>query len=257
MKELLQKLNNDYPGTDIKVMENFILQLVEQEYLITELRPPLTYDSPFDYVIDKLKVRVGEDQIWEDLLKVKDLILVYDQLQLGKGLSIYNDLILLMKGIYEVSTPLQVDFALNMHDLAIGKNVANDVSKAAQVLWSIADSGVGFPHLQKYHIEFLEKYGTTREVPLVELLSEELGLGAPATYKNPKGNRDGENFTPPLDEERNVQLSYMLIEAIHNQQKEIEITDEIISRIGIEKDTDTLQIHLKYMENCMLLRKRN
>lgn len=184
VKELLQKLNNDYPGTDIKVMENFILQLVEQEYLITELRPPLTYDSPFDYVIDKLKVRVGEDRIWEDLLKVKDLILVYDQLQLGKGLSIYNDLILLMKGIYEVSTPLQVDFALNMHDLAIGKNVANDVSKAAQVLWSIADSGVGFPHLQKYHIEFLEKYGTTREVPLVELLSEELGLGAPATYKN-------------------------------------------------------------------------
>ncbi|MEM5610810.1 hypothetical protein AAHB63_12665 [Bacillus thuringiensis] len=25
----------------------------------------------------------------------------------------------------------------------------------------------------------MEKYGTTREVPLVELLSEELGLGAP------------------------------------------------------------------------------
>ncbi|MGE6537963.1 lantibiotic dehydratase [Bacillus luti] len=237
VKELLQKLQNDYPGIEVKVMENFILQLVEQEYLITELRPPLTYDSPFDYVIDKLKIRVGENQIWEDLLKVKDLILVYDQLPLGKGLSVYNNLILLMKRIYEVTTPLQVDFALNTQDLAIGKNVANDVSKAAQVLWSIADSGVGFPHLQKYHIDFLEKYGTTREVPLVELLSEELGLGAPATYKNPKGNRDGENFTLPLDEERNVQLSYMLIEAIHNQQKEIEITDEIISRIGIEKNT--------------------
>jgi lantibiotic biosynthesis protein len=247
VREITQRLHTIYPNTDVTIIQRFIIQLLEQEYLITELRPPLTIDNPFNYLIRKLEEKDEKIELYEELLKVRELINTYNQLPLGEGLSLYSDLISQMRHIYEVTTPLQVDFSLNATDLTIGEKVGEDISKAAQILWSIADEGVGFPHLQKYHVDFLEKYGTSREVPLLELLSEELGLGAPASYQNPHGKRGGDTTTSSINQERNSQLSYLLIKAIHNQEKEIEITEEIAQRMSKEKDRryapDSLEVY--------------
>ncbi|MEH6858553.1 lantibiotic dehydratase, partial [Priestia megaterium] len=42
VREITQRLHTIYPNTDVTIIQRFIIQLLEQEYLITELRPPLT-----------------------------------------------------------------------------------------------------------------------------------------------------------------------------------------------------------------------
>lgn len=44
----------------------------------------------------------------------------------------------------------------------------------------------GNPHLRDYHLAFLEKYGTDRAVPVLELLDDARGLGLPRAYRQPE-----------------------------------------------------------------------
>ena len=251
---MITTIKDDYPDVDITIIEKFILQLIEQEFLITQLRPPLDIDNPLDYLIKVLNKVQGVSEVEEIrglLTDVENMIRNYDQLPLGKGLSTYNELISVMQKIFNVATPLQVDISLNSPGLMINETLTYEVAKAAEVLWKLNNNGVGYSHLSSYHTEFLEKYGTNREVPILELLSEELGLGAPATYENPIGYRNYKNINGMgnSEDERNSNLTHLIIEAIYNQQEEIILTDEMIEQLESSKDMryapDSLEIYFE------------
>lgn len=95
-----------------------------------------------------------------------------------------------MQKMYNNSNYLQVDYSVSMKEkLTLNNKIKEDIINAADWLWKLSDANIGLKHLTEYHVEFLEKYGVNREVPLLELLSEEKGLGPPPTYKYPNGTK--------------------------------------------------------------------
>ena len=62
-KELLNILGNNYPGIDLEVLTTFIRNLVEKDFLISDLRPPICNVDPLDYLLSKLE----EEKLTSDL----------------------------------------------------------------------------------------------------------------------------------------------------------------------------------------------
>ena len=82
-------------------------------------------------------------------------------------------------------------------------------------------------HLENYLNEFLIKYGDYR-VELLELLNEDIGLGAPANYNNPKSTR--EILYSDVNHKLESYLLNKIITSVKENSCEIEITlEELIA----------------------------
>lgn len=53
LKEILLKA---FPDATLEIIADYLQQLVEQEFILSELRPPLMDHSPFHYIFEKIKI---------------------------------------------------------------------------------------------------------------------------------------------------------------------------------------------------------
>ena len=77
--------------------------------------------------------------------------------------------------------PLQVDLELSVQG-RVGVLVAAEAARAAELLIRLSPSPRGLSSLAAYRNAFLTRYGQEREVPLLELLDGDRGLGSPASH---------------------------------------------------------------------------
>ncbi|WP_207730279.1 thiopeptide-type bacteriocin biosynthesis protein [Streptomyces albus] len=84
--------------------------------------------------------------------------------------------------------PVHVDLRVDA-DLLLPDAVREEAARAAGALWRLAPDEGHYPQLAEYHRAFLDRYGTDRPVAVRELLDPHLGLGPPAGYRVPAGDR--------------------------------------------------------------------
>lgn len=233
---LVQQVSEQYPKVDREKVEGLVWQLFCQEFLISELRPPLTLDNPLGYILRHLSDIPGAETEYKALLEIENLINRYDELDLGKGLDAHQTLVNRMKKIHGMDKPLQVDLALSTTNSSMHKRVGEEIARAAECLWKLSIPQHGFGHLRQYHRRFLERYGTAREVPVLDVLSEEIGLGAPATYKFPP-SREQEPVQPKPTRQREEILTNLLLQAVWQHKDEVEITEELLDSL-VEGELD-------------------
>ncbi|OUQ87001.1 hypothetical protein B5G50_18860 [Brevibacillus brevis] len=227
--ELLQTIKQSYPDTEDSRIETFLFQLVKNEFLFTSLRPRLTHSSPFDHLLAVLDRVEGIDERYQQLLSIRQEIIAYDQLKIGEGETHFLSTLSKMKSIESSSSQLQVDLSLSTEQVTLPKSIAKDLSKAAELLWRLSPTHVGWPHLAEYRDSFIERYGFEREVPLLDLLDENRGLGAPPTYENPMSKR---NYTSSSHNKLNEKvLLQLLSHSLLTGCKEIELTDDLIEKL--------------------------
>lgn len=232
VKEIVKLLKKKFPETDVKRINLVILQMIQKEYLLTELRPPLMSTSPFEYLLEKVNQIKGIEKLQIELNEIKNQINSYNKKKIGEGLNIIKGLNKLMKEVSKSKHPIQVDVKLSNQAIRLNQNVGNEISKVAEVLWKISPNSVGLPYLNEYREEFIEKYGTYREIPLLELLDEDHGLGAPATYNFPKSTRrtsQQENIHKIKQEQY---LLKMLLEAYKKGSNKISLNDNDIHSLS-------------------------
>lgn len=91
-----------------------------------------------------------------------------------------------MNELVKTSSPLQVDTGLGDSSIQLDNETSLAISELASMFtYMAAPSAERLDHLEKYKNVFLERYGYEREVPLLEMLCSNAGIGAPATYTNP------------------------------------------------------------------------
>jgi hypothetical protein len=78
--------------------------------------------------------------------------------------------------------PPQVDMAIPLEGCHINEAVAREATRAAELLLRMTPLPGGLPHLNAYRRVFEARYGPEREVPLLELLDPNFGLGPPSTH---------------------------------------------------------------------------
>lgn len=225
-EQLLQDIIEAFPGATDEMVRKFLHQLFEQEFLISTLRPPTTTTDPFAYVLHELSDLHGVDDLFMRLQTIRESMTTYDALPIGAGEALYLDLVAEMKELAEVTIPLQVDLALQSAQVQLPESVREDVERAADILWRMSNGYPHSPRLEKYHVDFLEKYGYHREVPLLELLDEDIGMGAPAGYQHPVSRRQLGQGHLESKKEREQLIAGWLAETMHRGLPEFELTDK-------------------------------
>ncbi|WDV44320.1 lantibiotic dehydratase [Clostridiaceae bacterium M8S5] len=231
---LLENICNNNPHVEHPIIARFIKQLFDNEYLISELRPATINNSPLDYLIDTLKDKSTTKDIYMKLIDIKNRINDYNNTSVGKGLIIYQDICNLMKNLYECENYLQVDLKLESNKNVLSKNVSDELEKIMRLLIKLAPPNIVEPsHIADYKNDFIKKYGKYAEVPVMELLDTDIGLGAPAGYKNPisrrvyNSNKESENY-----KQYKKIINNKIINAIRDNQSEIYLTDSDIRAIN-------------------------
>ncbi|QOS97408.1 lantibiotic dehydratase [Brevibacterium sp. JNUCC-42] len=232
-EQLIARLLEQYPEAGEQKVTQLLWQLFSQEFLISELRPPLTVANPFDYVMEHLAILDGVHEIYTELSNIQKDIKQYDELPIGKGIQAYQELLARMKALEASDMPVQIDLRLACNQVCMHKEIGEEVAKTAECLWRLSFPQRGLPHLWSYHKDFLERYGTAREVPILELLSDESGLGAPAGYNQPQSRKEK---IPPLkqSEKREAILMEKVMQAIATGEREIEITNDLLDQLDLE-----------------------
>lgn len=157
----------------------------------------------------------------------------YNETAVGKGVETFEQLSRLTNDLIPMETPtMQVDLSLADQSIRLNEHIRKDVEEAAYILNML--SHYSEEHLKKYVEDFLEKYGDHKEVPVLELIDDELGLGAPATYRYPE-NRKNSYALKRRDSQGKMKQEQLfmelLVSAIHKGQHTVELDENVIQQL--------------------------
>ncbi|MGN7765617.1 lantibiotic dehydratase [Paenibacillus sp. 22594] len=226
--ELFRRISSNYSDTKPEIIQSFLLQLIEEEILITSLRPPTTVPSPLEYIINALVPVAGIETIKHMLQSVDSALKQYERTPLGQGKDLLRSLQEHMSAIVPSANPIQVDMSVTSDNLQLPASVSLDAAKAADLIWrwNLNEARQHQSPLKSYTMEFLDKYGQYRKIPLLELLDDELGLGSPAGYEYPPSIRSLSNNREVKGNRREQLLLQWMTEALAERQLEIEISGQ-------------------------------
>lgn len=192
--DIINHLKLKYPERKEDVLNKYLLQLITESYLVSDLTIPICNTDELTELIKKIQDYQELDALGIELNNIQKKISKYESTEIGDGCmeleSIYESMRKLHN--HEKSSFLQIDCEIKNLPPIISKNNLNvfcDFITYFNDLQAMENKKI----LSDYELKFIEKYGSYVEVPIFELLDESIGIGAPEEYKNPE-NR----FTKPL-----------------------------------------------------------
>ncbi|GIF50414.1 thiopeptide-type bacteriocin biosynthesis protein [Asanoa ferruginea] len=228
--DLAELLTARWPGASASRSLQLLGGLVRHRLLLTDLRPPSECAEPIGHVLD----RIGAHPAAEELGAIRSAMVEYDRLAPGEGLPVLERLTDRMRSARPADDVLHVDLAVRA-EVRIPTLVARELEQAMETLWRLSPGQPGSPRLRGYHRDFLQRYGTGRPVPLTELLSEEIGLGLPDTYRRDGGLRAKQQLsTVDPDVDRNRLLARVVADAVANERREVCLDDDLVDRLAGE-----------------------
>lgn len=198
MKQLLIQLQKHHPDVALEHIRPFVVKLLDQQLLLSTLRPPMTAADPLAY----LATQTPSDPIIQEHHRLQTQCLewtqIYNNTRLGEGVETLQHLLTTLgfqtgqsQKQVQVDTRASATACFAHEDL---QHLKKSIIQMTQ--WFPRPTN---PALTSFITDFLERYGH-REVPLLELLDPEHGLGGPAGYSNPMSNRSIRANTPePTD----------------------------------------------------------
>ena len=166
--KLKMAILEQYEGVPEKLVGNTILDLVENEYLLTDLRLPAYCDDTLGYVIEKLKnVKNAKEQV-ETLEKIYTLMRDYKNNSTNNNtlIDIYRE----MKKIYTTSNYIEVNKGLVFDENKLSLKIKHDLEKFIDTMSLLYVKQGAYSELDKFKKEFSEEYGMNVRVPLVEVI---------------------------------------------------------------------------------------
>jgi len=169
---LIDVLSHGSDSEDVRVKSTaFVKTLLERGFLISQARASVCDEGP----VERARM-MGADGLLDRIPSALTL-----PGGCGHDRSI-DELMEVLEGFSDSDTQelLQVDTRLELTG-AISQRMADDASDAAEILAVMSPVAAWSPELNEYAQRFQERYGY-REVPVIELLDDLLGLGMPSGY---------------------------------------------------------------------------
>ncbi|HEY2592663.1 MAG TPA: lantibiotic dehydratase family protein, partial [Chloroflexota bacterium] len=210
-------------------VEQLLDELLRHNVLITDLRPPLTCSSPVAYVTTRLADIPAAASTRSDLADLLDALADWDDTALDRRPQAWPHLVESVSSIHTLpasASPLQLDAGLVLDGDRVHETVANEAAAAAELLLRLSPYPHGLPHLNSYCEAFESRYGHSREVPLLELLDPQFGLGPPTGHGHGAGGLD-----PQRAARRQQALRDLALDAYRDQRFAVELDDELLARL--------------------------
>lgn len=237
-QQLSENLCKELEADSGKV-DKLLTELWQQGLLLTDLRPPLTHTRPAEHVAQRL-LSLPVPPPEADRLKAAIAALAqWDALDPAEAAAGWPDLEKSLRDIHPLATtPIQVDLSLSMPGASVNREVANEAARLADILLRITPAPAGSGHLGSYRMAFEAKYGHDREVPLLELLDPNFGLGPPSgQYANAMNNQ--------RMAARSEALQSIALGALAERRTEVELDDAMLKHLSTwEPEAELLPMSL-------------
>lgn len=237
LSKLKRSIAAEWPDASLAQIADTLGTLCEQGYLLSRLHPPLTGDKPIEHIRSVISKVTSIDR--ETLTKidvVRQRLAAYDEAPIGLGETLLEDVLSSLSQLLpqsKVDNPLQTDMGIACSQVTLSSSVVASVCQAAELLYRLKRPSNGAPHLNLYRAAFIERYGENREIPLIELLDDRLGLGAPATYYFPPPQRHWELSIPSFPA-RDRLLVHLATQALRDQSLSVQLNDKLLHRLELD-----------------------
>lgn len=228
--DLADKLADAFPAARPSTVRTMLAELVQQGFLVTCLRAPLTITDLLGHLVDRLHA-VGA----ETVALVAPLLDELHAVQADVGRHNHADTPAaerpsvreaITSRTRELSragrTPLAVDLRLDC-DVSLPEHVAREMEWAASALMRLTRQPTGEACWRDFYTAFCERYGTATLVPVTDVVDPDAGLGFPAGYPGSVlASR------PSDSSERDAKLLALAWNAVADGSREIVLTEETI-----------------------------
>lgn len=158
----------------------YVKELIDAQILESELVPAMTGREPLDELVETLTARLPESAEARVLSVVREKLHALDTEPIGLPIRRYEAIADDLSTLATRPDParlFQVDLYKPTSELTLGRPVLEELEAAVSVLGRIA-AGSESPELRRFREAFIQRYELA-EVPLLEALDEELGVGFP------------------------------------------------------------------------------
>ena len=221
----------------------FVDELIDTQMLVSELAPPVTGPEPLEVLAATLE-RHRADEPAGTLARTRDALERIDAQGIGAGRQDYLDVAQRLRDLpapVQLQRLFQVDLTKPAERLSLGPRVVEEIARALDVLRRLGPPPDRDDALARFRRTFTERYGD-REVPVVEALDEEVGIGfaassSPAAEGSPL--LAGLAFETPRDEvapwsRREQWLLAKVVEANRAGRMEISLTSQEIDEVAAD-----------------------
>jgi lantibiotic biosynthesis protein len=158
--------------------EEYVAELVDNQLLVSDARPVVTGDEPVHGLVATLRAHAETARIAERLDEARAALEAIDAAGLGASPDRYRAVASVLGELPaqpDLSRLVQVDLVKPAHEATLGSQVVSEITRGVRILHQLAPpQGPG--GLARFREKFSERY-ETREIPLVEALDEEIGIG--------------------------------------------------------------------------------
>lgn len=179
--DLAAALVADDPDQEITLedAEEFLHDLVDNQILLPDLALPVTGEESTPGLLRQLADLSSAAEARELLARTERALADIDAQGLGSAPDRYREIARDLEPLgapVEMSRLFQVDMVKPAREVTLGQNVIDEVLRSIQLLHRLS-AAKGDGPLGDFRTAFKERYGEGREMPLLEVLDEEGGIG--------------------------------------------------------------------------------
>ncbi|HYP42067.1 MAG TPA: lantibiotic dehydratase [Chloroflexia bacterium] len=252
-EELAARLIEMTPSATQEKADKLLTELWQHTLLLTDLRPPLTTQDPARYVVERLAGIPEAVEARNELVAILDAASEWDCLPAQESIPAYRQLVERANAVNKASEdmPYQVDMALQLRDAQLSRAVGIEAARAAELLLRMTPLPQGLPYIESYRQAFITRYGPEREVPLLELLDSNTGLGQPKM----QGHHHGGGIPAAKANQRSQVLDELAFSALRDRQQVVELDEKLLS--GLETWTPSFDTAPISLDICAFVAARS
>lgn len=240
----------------------FINEIIDAQLVKSELDPSVVGGDVLCTLIDKLS-RLKNVNILESLVALNSLLNKIDLLPLGKTINYYDRILSLIKGLgvgFDHQYLFQSDLFKPVKEAHVSRHITDQISEAITHLMKFS---IPFENnnLRLFREAFYKRYEEA-EVPLINVLDNELGLGYPpsqAGLLDVSILTDDLIFPSPMSKQyirsvmfkpSDIMLFEKFCECLANGSSKVILTDEDFASLDVEqKFPDTITTMCSLIKN--------
>ena len=158
--------------------EEYVAELVDSQLLVSDARPLVTGDEPVHGLVASLSSHPETAWVGKRIDEARAALDAIDAEGLGASSDRYRAVASVLGDLPaepDVSRLVQVDLIKPAQEAILGSRVVSEIMRGIRILYRLATPQES-DRLSKFREAFSARY-ETREVPLVEALDEETGIG--------------------------------------------------------------------------------
>jgi thiopeptide-type bacteriocin biosynthesis protein len=226
-EDLAARLSETNPSATPEKVEKLLNDLWEQTFLLTDLRPPLTTDSPARYVAERIAHIPEAANEQKKLDAFLSAAAAWDRVESEEVVESFRALLSQAGSPSDGSkgTPIQVDMAMSVEG-RLGEAVAEESARAAELLLRLSPSPYGLSPLAAYRQAYVNRYGHDREVTLLELMDPSRGLGPMSNYSHAAVGPDAAKAA-----QRAQTLLRLACTALHDRKRVVDLDGKSLAQL--------------------------